>query len=270
MRTPTFRLLLALAVIVLTSAAQAQSFVQITDPQLGFMTRSADFTPEKELMQRIVQEVNQLKPDFVVFSGDMVHERTDENALRGFDELRRLIDQEIPVLFLPGNHDVGNEAKAEEVAAFVRRYGSDRFVCKERTYTLIGYNSCVIKAGTEAEAAEFAWLKKQLKRASHKKPLILIAHHPLFVREADEAETYENIPPVLRRKYLELFRRYGVSLVLAGHLHKCARGAWEGIPFITSGAAGRPLGKDKPGFTLVTITDGRPDARYYEVEQETK
>ncbi|MBQ5893406.1 MAG: hypothetical protein IIW78_04065, partial [Clostridia bacterium] len=48
---------------------------------------------------------------------------------------------------------------AETVAkASVKRYGHDRFVHKTADYTVIGFNTSVIKAQTEAEPAEYAWL----------------------------------------------------------------------------------------------------------------
>ncbi len=63
-----------------------------------------------------------------------------------------------------------------------------------------------------------------------------------------------------------LFEQYGVDLVLAGHLHKCAQGAYNGIQFVTAGPAGRILGKDKSGIEIITIEGGRAEAKYYEID----
>ena len=96
-------------------------FVQISDPQLGFMTRSADHSQEVEIMNGIIGKVNGMNPDFVVFSGDLVHWRTDTAALVAFDSLMERFAAGIPLYFIPGNHDVGNEASAEDVKAFVEK-----------------------------------------------------------------------------------------------------------------------------------------------------
>ena len=77
MRNKTLRILFSLLIVATSFTAGAQKrtpfFVQISDLQLGFITQSEDFAPEQELMQRITAQVNALMPDFIVFSGDMVH-----------------------------------------------------------------------------------------------------------------------------------------------------------------------------------------------------
>ena len=270
MRNKTLRILFSLLLVATSFTAGAQKripfFVQISDPQLGFITQSEDFAPEQELMQRITAQVNALRPDFIVFSGDMVHYGSSATALEGFKQMCKEFNSDIPLYFLPGNHDVENSAPAENVASFVERYGHDRFVHKAKGYTVIGYNSCVIRAATPAEADEYAWIEKELKRARRNKPIILIAHHPMFLSSPDEPEKYENISIPLREKYLALFEQYGVELVLAGHLHKCAQGEYNGIKFVTAGPAGRILGKDKSGIEIITIDGGKADAKYYEID----
>ena len=269
------KLILSLAMVAMAITAQAQKrtpfFVQIADPQLGFFSKSNDFSTEKELMKRITEKVNNLKPDFVVFSGDLVHWVSNTAALDGFKQMCSKFDKDIPLYFVPGNHDI--ESKSESIAAFIERYGHDRFVHKAKSYTLIGYNSCVIKDATDAEPAEYEWIEKSLQKARHNKPIILVAHHPMFVSAPDEAERYENIGIELRKKYLALFEKYGVDLVLSGHLHYCAQGEYNGIKFVTAGPAGFPFGKTKSGIEIITIKDNKAEATYYgidDIPQQTK
>lgn len=263
-----FILLCIMAVAFAPANAQKKSqfFVQISDPQLGFISSSNDFSAEKELMKRITAKVNALKPDFVVFSGDLVHWISNTAALDGFKQMCGEFDADIPLYFVPGNHDVENNAPAEKVAAFVERYGHDRFVRKAKGYTVIGYNSSVIKAATPAESEEYAWLERELKRARRNKPIILVAHYPMFVVSPDEKEEYHNIGIEMRGKYLALFEQYGVDLVLSGHLHYCAQGEYKGIKFMTAGPAGATLGNDKSGIQIITIKGGKAEAKYYEID----
>lgn len=264
------RLILTAVVVLAAFVAQAQErtpfFVQIADPQLGFITKSDDFSPEQERMERIIAKVNQLQPDFVVFAGDLVHRPTDE-ARAAFDELCKKFDRSIPLYFLAGNHDVGNDATNKAIKEFVAHYGSDRFVRRERDYSIVGYNSCVIKAETDAEEQEYRWLKRQLRRLSRRRPAIVVAHHPIFVNDLNEKVTYENLNPAMREKYLALFEQFGVDLALAGHLHMCARATYNDIELVTSGPAGRTLGRDGSGITIVTIRNGAALATYYEIDQ---
>jgi predicted phosphodiesterase len=94
------------------------------------------------------------------------------------------------------------------------------------------------------------------------KPLIVVAHHPVFVKDPKEGETYENFPVHLREKYLSLFKKCGVDVYLAGHLHKCAQAEYDGIRFITASALGRQLGKDSSGYTVVKIENGVANVNY--------
>ena len=268
MRTHLRKLILSLAMVAMAITAQAQKrtpfFVQIADPQLGFFSNSNDFTTEKELMKRITEKVNNLKPDFVVFSGDLVHWVSNTAGLEGFKQMCSEFDKDIPLYFTPGNHDI--DSTPESIAAYIERYGHDRFVHKAKSYTLIGYNSCVIKDATDAESAEYEWIEKSLQKARHNKPIILVAHHPMFVSAPDEAERYENIGIELRKKYLALFEKYGVDLVLSGHLHYCAQGEYNGIKFVTAGPAGFPFGKTKSGIEIITIKDNKAEATYYGID----
>ena len=264
------KLCLLLALVATSSLSFAQKrtpfFVQISDPQLGFISNTEEFSAEVELMKRITDKVNNLKPDFVVFSGDLVNWGSNANMLAGFKQMCSKFNADIPLYFVPGNHDVENDAPAENVAAFIERYGHDRFVHKAKDYTVIGYNSCVIKAKTPAEADEYACLEKALKKAKKNKPIILVAHHPMFVSSPEEKEIYENISVELRGKYLSLFEQYGVDLVLSGHLHYCADSAYKDIKFVTAGPAGRPFGKTKSGVEIITIKEGKAEAKYCAVE----
>ena len=264
------RLILTAIVALFALGVQAQErtpfFVQIADPQLGFINKSDDFSPEQERMERIIAKVNQLRPDFVVFAGDLVHRPTNV-ARKAFDELCKEFDRSIPLYFLPGNHDVGNDATDKAIEEFVAHYGSDRFVRRERDYSIVGYNSCVIKAETKAKPKEYRWLRKQLRRLPRRRPAIVVAHHPIFVNKPDEEVTYENLTPEMRKRYLALFERFGVDLALAGHLHMCARATYNDIELVTSGPAGRTLGRDGSGITIVTIRNGAAHATYYEIDQ---
>lgn len=252
------------AVLALASCkgSEAPCFVQISDPQLGFINFSEDFSPEMDIMERLIPVVNGIDADFIVLSGDLVHKRSDSCALEAFKGLLGKFRKDVKVYCLPGNHDVGNEALPHEVEAFVERYGADRFVHKEKGYTVIGYNSCVVKAQTEAEEAEYLWLEEQLKGTDRNKPVFVVAHHPVFLNTPDEPETYETLPQQMRVKYLQLFEKYGVDFYLAGHLHKCARGEYNGIRLITSSAAGRQLGEDKSGYTVVKVGKEGPQVEY--------
>lgn len=243
-------------------------FVQISDPQLGFITESSDFRPEWENMERIAEAVNRLRPDFVVFTGDLVQWRSDNEALEGFDQLCQLFDPEIELHFVPGNHDVGDKVDDLQVEAFVERYGEERFVHNAPSYTAIGYNTCVIKALAPTQEVEgYQWLRTALQAASERQlPIVVMGHHPLFTTSPDEQDGGVNLPLAVRGKYLTLFENYGVDLLLSGHLHRCVEATYGSMRLFTSGAAGRPLGDEGSGITIVTFGTKGPEATFYEID----
>jgi hypothetical protein len=57
-------------------------------------------------------------------------------------------------------------------------------------------------------AAQERWLRTELERArrSQAQPIVIFAHHPWFLKTADEPDQYFNIPRERRATYLGLFR----------------------------------------------------------------
>ena len=62
-------------------AAQKRSdpffFIQLSDPQLGFIDDNRSYARETELMELFTDAINRLRPAFVVVTGDMVHDLND-------------------------------------------------------------------------------------------------------------------------------------------------------------------------------------------------
>ena len=223
-------------------AAQKRSdpffFIQLSDPQLGFIDDNRSYARETELMELFTDAINRLRPAFVVVTGDMVHDLNDAGQVAEFDRLIARIDPAIPVYFTPGNHDVGNEARDRLVEAYIKKYGYDRFAFAHRGAYLIGLNTPVVWADCpDRERKQWRWLAAKLKRSRRYGRTIVLGHHPFFLESADEKDRYENIPSVRRGKYLDLFARYGVDCYLSGHLHFCASGSFGGVRFHTAGAA---------------------------------
>lgn len=261
-------LMICIPCVILGQGKKQDSFffIQLTDPQLGFYSQGSDFSREQEQMHVLIETINLLKPAFVVISGDFVHDKENKAQLDGFEALCKEIDSRIPLYLIPGNHDVGNDMTAEGTKQFVRRYGSDRFVWKNKNGCVIGFNSSEIRSGDpKREMDEFQWIEKQLIKCRKCNHIILIGHHPFYVRSADEADSYDNIPLDVRSKYLDMFCQYGVDVVLSGHLHHCAQSYYERINFVTSGAAGRAFGKSKPGMTVVTVLPEIVHTNFYEI-----
>lgn len=240
-------------------------FIQVSDPQLGFYPDSLQ--KEIALYEKAVEEINRLKPDFVVITGDLVHVERDEEQLYEFQRITADIDKKIPVYLTPGNHDVTNRPTQDDIDFYNSRYGYDRFSFKHKKSRFIGLNSNIIKANTpHLEEEQFQWLKKELAKTRQDEHVFIFGHHPFFITKYDEPEGYFNIGPETRNKYLELFREYNVTAVFAGHYHRNGYGKFGDMEMVTTSAIGEPLGDDPPGFRIIKVFDNRVSHQYYDID----
>jgi 3',5'-cyclic AMP phosphodiesterase CpdA len=111
-----------------------------------------------------------------------------------------------------------------------------------------------------------SWLKAELEKAkaSGAKHIIVFEHHPLFLKDAQEPNQYFTIPLERRRQLLDLFHKYGVRYVFAGHLHMNNLVSDGQLEMVTTGPVGKPLGKDGSGIRIAAVTDTGVEHRYYE------
>ena len=116
--------------------------------------------------------------------------------------------------------------------------------------------------------AQLRFLEEELSAAQRRgsRWKIVLTHHPFFLRDAEEEVAEEDhlvIPRRRRRVVLDLFRRYGVRAVFAGHWHR-NNYAWDGeMEMVASGSVGYPLGEDPSGYRVVRVYEDRIEHDYY-------
>ena len=262
------------SLLVLPAPAERRSrttiIIQVTDPQMGFYSDNRDMAYETETLTRIVEAVNRIRPDAVVFTGDYVHDPDSEEQWQEFRRIVAGIDSRIRTLCVPGNHDVRTRDGNVDTAPYEKHLGADRFRIRMNGVLLTGINSVLLKEGSEGSAAaeqQFRWLEKSLAGKRRHEVSLLFAHHPFFLERIDEPEGYSTLAPELRRKYFELFEKRGVDAVFTGHLHDNAETSCNGIPMVVTSAAGRQLGKARSGVRIISIRGGTIRHRYYPVEE---
>lgn len=242
-------------------------FIQISDPQFGMFENNKSFEQEALLYEKAVSHINKLHPDFVVITGDFVHDRNNIAQIEEFKRITSTINREIPVYLVPGNHDIGNEPDEQSMSEYIQHYGYDRFSFTHRGSLFVGFNSGFIKSSNshKPERDQFEWLKKTLDKNNDKeiKHIVLFCHYPFFIHTVDEPETYSNIGIRKRKKYLSFFESAQVNAIFSGHLHKNAQARFGQIQLITTSALGKPLGNDPSGFRIVKVFDDRIESNYY-------
>lgn len=170
------------------------------------------------------------KPDLIIHTGDITVDAADveDDAAHCAALLNAL---GVPVIAVPGNHDVGEAGNAhqpvndERLARFRRHFGDDRWIRDVEGWRLIGLNSMILGSGIRAEADQTEWLGDAMADAGGRK-IAWFTHRPLFINTPDEGDTgYWSVKPEPRRKLFDQMRRQPVQIVATGHLHR-----WHEIP----------------------------------------
>jgi len=85
------------------------SFVHVADLHLGYAQYNLDVRREdfENAFREVVDKTIELKPDFMIISGDLFHQARPSNVTleTTITNFRRLRDAEIPVLTVDGGHD---------------------------------------------------------------------------------------------------------------------------------------------------------------------
>jgi 3',5'-cyclic AMP phosphodiesterase CpdA len=251
-------------------------FAQISDTHVR-----PDAIGRSQVLADHMAEIQAGGYDFVVHTGDLM----DEPSAWAARAFRAMISQlQIPVYFVPGNHDVYNPpmggieapwwARLEVDSALEARYrswfGPSWHASSYRGVHLVGFDSLIVNSGLPEEAQQWAWLEETLKElAGRREQLVLFTHLPLFVRQPDEeldaadfANRYLVIAPPGRDRLLDLIRQHRVAAVLSGHIHApWARShTWpEGFTtqFVSTGSSGKPSAMAIEQFDLpLSVAEG--------------
>jgi len=175
----------------LPKAFKGFNIVQISDLHLGQMMTG-------QTLERIVTQVNNLKPDLIAITGDLA----DGSAAKLLLEAEPLknLKAEHGVFFVTGNHEYYSGVKdwtfaIEKMGIKVLNNENIKIKRKDDYFYLAGVTDHEGKKFGKEHAADF---KKALWGLENNKKKILLAHQPIAVQKASE---------------------YGTDLVLAGHTH---------------------------------------------------
>lgn len=141
----------------------------------------------------------------------------------------------IPLLAVPGNHDLDHSnwpSRQTYESFFGPAYYS--FVLGP-VYFLVLDNA----DGKGLQGGQLAWLEAELTKARDFQHRLVFLHVPLF--DPRQKSKPHAMSEADGRHLAELFKRYRVSHIFAGHIHGYFSGQWEGIPFTITGGAGVPL-----------------------------
>lgn len=245
-------------------------FLQLSDPQFGFMDNNKSISAETEAMNKAVTAINQLKPPFVVITGDFVNNSKSKEQIAAYKSMIAQIDSSVKVYMIPGNHDIGKVSRAS-IDNYKKNYGETHFSFRYGDCTFIGIDSNIIKEeDKEREEVQFKWLEQELQKTKDARFKFVFTHCSVFLKRMDEPVNYSNFSLPMREKYVRLFQKYGVNAIFAGHLHNNAYGKVGNMEMITIGPVGKVLGTGYQGMNLVKVYPDRFISEFIALNQFPK
>ncbi|MEU8222310.1 metallophosphoesterase [Kribbella sp. NPDC048915] len=178
-------------------------------------------------LRRVTSYVRSCAVDVVLVTGDLA----DHGLPAEYDELAGELDLDVPVLVLPGNHDVSQPLRAG-LAAFVKSSGTGHPVHQVHDVgplRLVLVDSTVPGADHGLLSADsLTWLDGVLRDA-HDGPLFVAMHHPPL----------ELHHPVMdqwmlndRDAFAEVLTGRPVTAILTGHVHNAIVTTFAGHPVL--------------------------------------
>jgi len=213
------------------------------------LVQVADVAPpgREALMSQFLREMEELKPDAVLVTGDLAYAETPEWYGYLQDWIRRLELMSIPVVLVPGNHE------RKGWPEYLRHFGAT-------TTHRVDLGPLRILSLDSAHGrdrltpSQWLWLKEELEGAGGRVPVIQL-HHPVFpAGQATHGEaggsggSLKGFQKALVRLCVEKM----VAAVLSGHWHSDAvfdsagrlrddRADFDGPKFIVTTALGNEL-----------------------------
>ena len=221
-------------------------------------------------MNKAVTAINQLKPPFVVITGDFVNNSKSKEQIAAYKSMIAQIDSSVKVYMIPGNHDIGKVSRAS-IDNYKKNYGETHFSFRYGDCAFIGIDSNIIKEeDKEREEVQFKWLEQELQKTKDARFKFVFTHCSVSLKRMDEPVNYSNFSLPMREKYVRLFQKYGVNAIFAGHLHNNAYGKVGNMEMITIGPVGKVLGTGYQGMNLVKVYPDRFISEFIALNQLPK
>ena len=176
------------------------------------------------VVEGLVEELNRDQPDLIVASGDFTMRSRRTEFVQARDFLARLTS---PWIAVPGNHDIAYFKLLTRFFHPFRRYR--RFIADETEPTYVDEEVGIVCLNTvRTWAPETDWSQGKITRAQIARAetrlgalpqgvfRIVVGHHPFMPPPWDEEARLVGRAD----EALAAFRRHGVGLTLAGHLHR--------------------------------------------------
>ena len=213
--------------------------------------------------RRVVERMAQEVPDFVLGTGDMVDDGSNEEQWQQFFAIEHRLLRDNVYFPAVGNHDrQGRGRTADSYRAFfsVPENGGDT----ERYYAFSYADARFLVLDSNeysfALTDQTSWLERELiaaRQDARVHHIFAVMHHPPFSISVHGGSRD------LRERWTPLFEKYQVSAVFAGHDHVYERAEHNGIHYFVSGGGGAPLYPRRPNPSPIDLEAVKKFERAY-------
>jgi 3',5'-cyclic AMP phosphodiesterase CpdA len=203
------------------------------------------------LLQRAISEVNDLRPDIVICSGDL----TSFGFKQEYAEAKRYLDSLAcgSVVVIPGNHDSRNVGYVH----FEELFGERNSVLHREGVTVVAVDSSEpdLDHG-QIGRGRYAWIEEQFAAPADLR--IFVLHHHLLPVPGTGRErniVYD------AGDLIECLQHAGVDLVLSGHKHVPYAWKLENMFIVNAGTVSslRLRGNTRQCYNVIEIEAGHVD-----------
>jgi predicted phosphodiesterase len=194
--------------------------------------------------KRLLEQALQHQPHYLLHAGDAVQQGDQLGDWQtDFFDIIRSATTERPLLHAPGNHDAG------DAGSFYRTYirgDRDPWLSVD-----LGFSRWFLLDSNSDDSNQDTWLVNELRKAQddpHVHFKVVVCHIPPFIEYWDPEpwSQGENLwGAFIRERYVPLFRKYNVDLVISGHQHNYQRGMNGSVTYAIIGGAGGTLERDR-------------------------
>jgi len=138
----------------------------------------------ERLLSKIIDKINSVKPDIILFAGDIVDDKAKILKERGIGESFKRLNPKYGIYSINGNHEFINEV--EPSVQFMEDYGMkilrDNYELVDSSFYIIGREDVVMKQFTGKERKT---LEEIVSSINSDYPKILLDHTPVKLEQAE-------------------------------------------------------------------------------------
>lgn len=253
--------------IAMSAEREPITFAVVTDTHLGYRDKDA---AEKQ-WEKTAAELSQSSAKFILHLGDVV----DGQRIEQYAKYIRIRDQiGKPVYEIPGNHD--------PVAAFAEHLRKDIDTVVDHSWLrcVLLNNSHTDSHDGFFETEQLEWLSQQCDTAKQDNRLLLVACHVPVHSNAHPDRGWYVKPADGQARFYDILKSHQERVIatLHGHFHNGLRGWDDRKPIFEISFPSALYNQDRrleaqqapgfnpvefrPGYSLVTVGEGRLSIRY--------